>query len=224
MYLKVKNFLVVLIATQIVCISVTNAQTDLTNQSAKQSNENIDTDKLVEESQNDASEIEPVGPVSENFEQEEVIAVGEKFFGKVSTGIAAVIENAFSRHGKPKAYILGTEASIAFIGGYGFGAGEIHQLGQAPQNLFWKGPSLGFDFGLDGNRVMMLIYNLPESGSIQKRYFGIDGSAYIIGGFGMSALSNGEIFILRIRAGLGLRLGANLGYLKIRSERSLNPF
>ena len=224
MYIKVKNFLVVLIATHIVCIYVANAQTDLTNQSAQQSNENDNTVLPVEESLNDATQIESVGPVSENFEQEEVIAIGEKFFGKVSTGIAAVLENAFSRYGNPNAYILGSESSVAFVGGYRFGAGEIHQLGLAPQDLFWKGPSLGFDFGLDGNRVMMLIYNLPDSESIQKRYLGVDGSAYVIGGFGMSALSNGDIFILRIRAGLGLRLGVNLGYLKIKDKRSLNPF
>ena len=224
MYLNVKTILVVLITTYISCISVANAQTDLTDQSAQQTKENDNTIIPIDESLSDTTQIEPIGPVSDNFEKEEVIAIGEKFFGKVSTGIAAVIENAFSRHGKPNAYILGTETSIAFVGGYRFGAGEIHQLGQAPQDLFWKGPSVGFDFGLDGNRVMMLIYNLPDSQSIQKRFLGVDGSAYFIGGFGMSALSNGDIFVLRIRAGLGLRLGANLGYLKIKDKRSLNPF
>ena len=202
----------------------TNAQVDLINDQEQQSDEFIESDLTTDGTLDESYQLGNSDLEAANFTQEDVIAHGEKFFGKVSTGIAAVIENAFSRYGTPNAYILGTETSISFIGGYRFGAGEIHQLGLPPQDLYWKGPSLGFDFGLDGNRVMMLIYNLPDTESIQKRFLGVDGSAYLIGGFGMSALSNGDIFVLRIRAGLGLRLGANLGYLKISNARSLNPF
>ncbi len=221
---KVKYLLSTII---IICSSysiVAYAQVDLTNTPEQQFGKSIDSDLPADGSLNEYNQLENSELETENFRQEDVIAHGEKFFGKISTGIAAVIENAFSRYGNPNAYILGTETTIALIGGYRFGAGEFHQLGLPPQDLYWKGPSLGFDFGLDGNRVMMLVYNLPDSESIQKRFLGIDGSAYLIGGFGMSALSNGDIFVLRIRTGLGLRLGANLGYLKISNEQSLNPF
>ena len=224
MFHNLKFLFFVLIIIYSTSSFVANAQIDLTDSPEQQSGEFIDSELSVDETLELRYPLGDSELESENFRQEDVIAHGEKFFGKVSTGIAAVIENAFSRYGIPNAYILGTETSIAFIGGYRFGAGEIHQLGLPPKDLYWKGPSLGFDFGLDGNRVMMLIYNLPDSESIKKRFLGVDGSAYVIGGFGMSALSNGEIFVLRIRAGLGLRLGANLGYLKISDQRSLNPF
>ena len=90
--------------------------------------------------------------------------------------------------------------------------------------VFWQGPSVGFDAGADGARTMMLVYNLPQLGAIFDRFGGIAGSAYFIGGFGMTALTANNIVVVPIRSGIGLRLGANLGYLKSTDSPTWNPF
>ena len=90
--------------------------------------------------------------------------------------------------------------------------------------MFWQGPSVGFDAGADGARTMMLVYNLPQVGGIFDRFGGIAGSAYFIGGFGMTALTANNIVVVPIRSGIGLRLGANLGYLKFTDTPTWNPF
>ena len=70
---------------------------------------------------------------------------------------------------------------------------------------------------------MMLVYNLPRTEAIYQRFGGIDGSAYFIGGFGMTALTANDIVVVPIRSGVGLRLGANVGYLKFTPQRDLEP-
>jgi hypothetical protein len=71
---------------------------------------------------------------------------------------------------------------------------------------------------------MMLVYNLPRTAAIFDRFGGLDGSAYFIGGFGMTALTANNIVLVPIRSGVGLRLGANLGYLKFTQRPTWNPF
>jgi len=90
--------------------------------------------------------------------------------------------------------------------------------------IYWQGPSIGFDAGADGDRTMMLVYNLPSVGAIYRRFGGIDGSAYFIGGFGFTALGAGEMVVVPIRTGLGARLGVNLNYLKFTERATWNPF
>ena len=90
--------------------------------------------------------------------------------------------------------------------------------------VFWQGPTVGYDFGGDGARTMMLVYNLPRTEAVYQRFGGIDGSAYFIGGFGMTALTANDIVLVPIRSGVGLRLGANLGYLKFTQRPTWNPF
>ena len=46
----------------------------------------------------------------------------------------------------------------------------------------------------------------------------------IIGGFGMTALTANNIVLVPIRSGIGLRLGANIGYLKYTPRATWNPF
>ena len=89
--------------------------------------------------------------------------------------------------------------------------------------VYWQGPSIGWDVGGEGARTMMLIYNLPNTGAIYERFAGIDGSAYFIGGFGMTALTAHNVVLVPIRSGVGLRLGANLGYLKFTPKATWNP-
>jgi hypothetical protein len=142
----------------------------------------------------------------------------------VSRGLATVIETAVSQWGQPNGYVLGEEASGAFIGGLRYGEGMLYTKNAGDLKVFWQGPTIGYDFGGEGARTMMLVYNLPATEAIYQRFAGVDGSVYVVGGFGMTALTANDIVLVPIRSGLGLRLGANLGYLKFTPASTWNPF
>jgi hypothetical protein len=167
----------------------------------------------------------PPRPQSGNtFAPDELVGAGHRFFGSVSRGLAQVVEKAVSNWGQPNGYILGQEASGAFVVGLRYGDGKLYTKNAGDRRVFWEGPSIGFDTGGEGARTMMLVYNLPATEAIYQRYAGIDGSAYFIGGFGMTALAAGNIVLVPIRSGVGLRLGANIGYLKFTPNATWNPF
>ena len=166
----------------------------------------------------------PQPPTTNQFSSNEVIDAGHRFFGGVSRGLAEIVEKAVSQWGLPNGYVLGQEASGAFIGGLRYGDGTLYTRNAGDLRVFWQGPSVGFDAGADGARTMMLVYNLPQVGAIFDRFGGIAGSAYFIGGFGMTALAANNIVVVPIRSGIGLRLGANLGYLKFTDTPTWNPF
>ena len=155
---------------------------------------------------------------------DEVVDRGHKFFGAVSRGLAEVVQEAGRRWGLPNGYVLGQEASAAFVGGLRYGEGEIYTRNAGDRKLFWQGPSVGFDAGADGDRTMMLVYGLPSIGSIFQRFGGLDGSAFFVGGFGFTALGADGIIVVPIRTGVGARLGVNIGYLKFTSHATWNPF
>ena len=161
---------------------------------------------------------------SGHFSADEVIEAGHHFFGGVSRGLAMVMQKAFSQWGEPNGYILGEEGSGAFVGGLRYGDGTLYTKNAGDLRVFWEGPSIGFDAGADGARTMMLVYNLPATQAIFDRFGGINGSAYFIGGFGMTALTANNIVLVPIRSGVGFRLGANLGYLKFTQRPTWNPF
>jgi len=163
-------------------------------------------------------------PTANQFSSNEVIDAGHRFFGGVSRGLAEIVEKAVSQWGLPNGYVLGQEASGAFIGGLRYGDGTLYTRNAGDVRVFWQGPSVGFDAGADGAQTMMLVYNLPQVGAIFDRFGGIAGSAYFIGGFGMTALTANNIVVVPIRSGIGLRLGANLGYLKFTDGPTWNPF
>ena len=160
----------------------------------------------------------------DTFRPEEIVREGHKFFGTVSRGLAQVVEKAVSRWGEPNGYILGQEGSGAFVVGLRYGDGKLYTRNAGDRRVFWEGPSVGFDTGGEGARTMMLVYNLPATESIYQRFAGIDGSAYFIGGFGMTALTANNIVLVPIRSGVGFRLGANVGYLKFTPQATWNPF
>jgi hypothetical protein len=172
------------------------------------------------------SEVTPSSPppTTNQFSANELINAGNHFFGSVSHGLATIVEKAVSQWGLPNGYILGEEVSGAFVGGLRYGDGKLYTRNAGDLRVFWQGPSVGFDAGADGARTMMLVYNLPQVGAIFDRFGGINGSAYFIGGFGMTALTGNNIVVVPLRSGIGLRLGANLGYLKFTSDRTWNPF
>ncbi len=158
------------------------------------------------------------------FSSNEMVANGHRFFGSVSRGLAEVVEAATKRWGKPNGYVLGQEAGGAFIGGLRYGEGVMYTRNAGELKVFWQGPSLGFDAGADGDRTMMLVYNLPSMGAIFRRFGGVDGSAYLVGGFGMTALVNDDVYVVPIRSGIGARLGLNVSYLKFTQSSTWNPF
>ena len=163
-------------------------------------------------------------PSSNTYGPDELTSAGHRFFGNVSRGLASVIERAVSQWGLPNGYILGEEGSGAFVAGLRYGEGTLYTKNAGDLRVYWQGPSVGFDWGGDGARTMTLVYNLPATNAIYQRFAGIDGSAYIIGGFGMTALTANSIVLVPIRSGLGLRLGANIGYLKYTPRATWNPF
>ena len=167
---------------------------------------------------------EPSNGRPDEFSSNELVANGHRFFGSVSRGLAEIVEAATKRWGKPNGYVLGQEAGGAFIGGLRYGEGVMYTRNAGDLKVFWQGPSLGFDAGADGDRTMMLVYNLPATGAIFRRFGGVDGSAYLVGGFGMTALVNDGVYVVPIRSGIGARLGFNVGYLKFTQSSTWNPF
>ncbi len=158
------------------------------------------------------------------YSSDELVLSGHRFFGTVSKSLAQVVEAATERWGRPNGYILGEEASGAFVGGLRYGEGRLFTRNAGAQRLFWQGPSIGFDGGGDGDRTMMLVYHLPDREAIFQRFGGVDGSAYFVGGLGMTALVAQDMTLVPIRTGLGARLGINVGYLKFTPRQTWNPF
>lgn len=154
----------------------------------------------------------------------ELVDAGHRFFGSVSRGLATIIERAVSRWGQPNGYVLGQEAGGAFIGGLRYGEGTLYTKNAGDLRVYWQGPTLGWDVGGEGARTMMLVYNLPATEAVYQRFGGIDGSAYLVGGFGMTVLTANNIVLVPIRSGVGARLGANVGYLKFTPHPTWNPF
>ena len=158
------------------------------------------------------------------FTSGELVTAGQQFFGTVSRGLASLIERAVGQWGLPNGYVLGEEAGGAFFGGLRYGEGMLYTKNAGDLKVFWQGPTLGWDFGGDGARTMMLVYGLPAAQAIYQRFGGIGGSAYFVGGFGMTALTASNIVLVPIRSGVGLRLGANVGYLNFTPQSTWNPF
>lgn len=160
----------------------------------------------------------------QTYSQSELVNAGHRFFGQISGGLASVVEYAVQQYGEPNGYILGEEGSGAIVAGARYGEGELYTRNAGVHKVFWQGPSIGWDFGGDGARVMMLVYNLPSTSALYKRYVGVNGSAYLVGGFGMTVLSNNDVFVVPVRSGVGARLGINIGYLKFTQQPTWNPF
>jgi hypothetical protein len=158
------------------------------------------------------------------YSSNEILDTGHRFFGTVSRDFALLIEKAVAQWGQPNGYILGEEASGALTVGLRYGEGVLYTRNAGNRKVFWQGPSVGFDMGGDGARTMMLVYNLYSAEEMYKRYAGLSGSAYLVGGFGMTALTAGRSVVVPIRSGVGLRLGANIGYLKFTDRATWNPF
>ncbi|HMN36490.1 MAG TPA: DUF1134 domain-containing protein [Hyphomicrobium sp.] len=147
------------------------------------------------------------------------------FFGAISTSLASVIEHAFKTSGRPTAYVLGTEGGGAFLAGLRFGEGTLYMRNHPEtRKVWWHGPSIGGDFGASGTRTMFLIYKLDSEQGLFRSFTGVDGSAFFVGGVGMTVLKGGDVIMAPIRTGLGLRVGASVGYVRFTPTATWNPF
>ena len=166
------------------------------------------------------------GPEEDGYTIDEIMAASAGFFGKVSANLGAVIEYLFKSSGRPSGYILGTEGGGAFLAGVRYGSGTLYMraAGTQTQTIYWHGPSIGTDFGASGSKTLFLIYRLKSPDQIYASFTGIDGSAYFVGGVGATLVTNGSLILAPIRSGVGLRLGANIGYIRFTPKATWNPF
>lgn len=162
--------------------------------------------------------------VSDTYTAAELVDKGGEFFGSIAQGLASLVERAVSQFGLPNGYILGEEGGGALFVGLRYGEGMLYTRNAGDHKVFWQGPSIGFDVGGDGSKVMMLVYNLNNVTDVYGRYPGVDGSAYVVGGLGMTVMKFRKVIMVPIRSGIGLRAGLNVGYLNFTQEPTWNPF
>jgi hypothetical protein len=165
-------------------------------------------------------------PASDNtaYQDDDLIGAAEGVFGKGAKGLAEVIEDILKKQGRPNAYIAGREASGAFIVGLRYGSGKLYHKIEGERPVYWTGPSIGFDFGGNAANTFVLVYNLYDSEDLYQRFPAGEGAAYFIGGFHVSYLRSGDKVLIPVRLGAGLRLGANIGYMKFSKKQKWLPF
>ena len=158
------------------------------------------------------------------YGEDDLIGAAEGVFGKGAEGLARMIEDLLAKQGKPNAYIVGREAGGAFIIGARYGSGTLHHKVEGTQPVYWTGPSIGFDAGANAANTFVLVYNLHDSEDLFKRFPAGEGQAYFIGGLHASYLRWGDVVLIPIRMGAGLRLGVNAGYMKFSKKQRWLPF
>lgn len=163
-------------------------------------------------------------PEEEGYTIDEIRAASAGFFGQVSANLGSVIEHVFSKSGRPTGYVLGSEGGGALLAGVRYGNGTLYLRSGGTQKIYWHGPSLGADVGGAGSKTLFLIYKLRQPEQLYSSFTGIDGSAYLVGGVGVTLVTNGSVVLAPIRSGLGLRLGASIGYIRFTDRATWNPF
>lgn len=164
------------------------------------------------------------GDGQDTYKEDEIVKEAGDFFGDVSQGLADAVHSVFERYGEPNAYIKGEEASGAFVLGLRYGQGELVMKNGTRRTVYWQGPSAGWDFGGNAVKVFTLVYELPNGDAIYQRFPGVEGSAYLIGGIGVNYQQRDNVILAPMRAGVGVRLGASVGYLKYTKSREWLPF
>jgi len=158
------------------------------------------------------------------YSQDEIVNSVSDFLGVTAEAAGGAVERIFKNNGRPTAYIAGEEGSGAIAVGARYGRGLLYMKGREPVQVYWQGPSVGWDFGGNASRVFTLCYNLEDPRDIFQRFPGVEGTAYFIGGLGVNYQKADDIILAPMRAGVGFRLGANVGYLSYSRHRSIWPF
>jgi hypothetical protein len=162
---------------------------------------------------------------NDTYSEPEIVRAAENFFGAGAEGVAAVVRHVFEDNGRPNGYIQGEEGSGAIGFGLRYGRGDLHlRAARDTTPVYWQGPSIGFDTGGNASKVFTLVYGMRDSSQMFQRFPGVDGSAYFVGGVGVNYQRRDDITLAPMRAGVGLRLGANVGYLAYSRNRRINPF
>ena len=161
---------------------------------------------------------------TDKYTEDEILTATKGFFGDTSKDLATIIEKVFKDQGQPNAYISGEEAAGAIAVGVRYGNGWMHRKNAQNMRVYWQGPSIGFDLGANASKVFTLVYNIGESGQIFQRFPGVEGTIYVVGGFGVNYQQSGNVILAPIRTGVGLRAGANIGYLHYSREQETLPF
>jgi hypothetical protein len=163
-------------------------------------------------------------PPPAEFQESDILQEAENFFGEGARGLADVLNKIFSEQGRPNAYIVGEEGGGALAVGVRYGRGTLHLQDGTTRDLYWAGPSIGFDVGGNAAKAFVLIYDLPSVESIFQRYPGVDGSLYFVGGVGANYNRSGDIVLAPVRFGVGWRQGLSIGYLHVTEQPSWIPF
>jgi hypothetical protein len=158
------------------------------------------------------------------FQQDDLLGAAEGVFGKGAEGLAKLIEDILKKQGQPNGYIVGREGGGAFVVGLRYGSGTLHHKVEGQMPVYWTGPSIGLDAGANAGSTFVLVYNLYDTEDLYKRFPSGEGVAYLVGGFNASYLRRGDIVLIPIRVGAGLRLGANVGYMKFSKKQRWLPF
>lgn len=167
----------------------------------------------------------PAAPSSsESYQEDDLIGAAEGVFGKGAEGLAGMIEKILKDQGRPNAYIAGREASGAFVVGLRYGSGTLSHKVEGQRQVYWTGPSIGFDVGGNASNTFVLVYNLYDTQDLYHRFPAAEGTAYLVGGFTASYLRWGSVVLIPIRLGVGYRLGVNAGYMKFTEKRNWLPF
>lgn len=158
------------------------------------------------------------------YQEDDLIGAAEGVFGKGAEGLGKLIEDILKKQGRPNGYIVGREGGGAFVVGLRYGSGTLNHKVEGQKPVYWTGPSIGFDAGANAGSTFVLVYNLYDSEDLYRRYPAGEGAAYLLGGFNASYLRRDDIVLIPIRVGGGLRLGANVGYMKFSKKQRWLPF
>ncbi len=160
----------------------------------------------------------------EAYSDDEVAKAASEFFSTGAKDLSQVLEKVLKEKGHPVAIIRGEEAGGAIGVGVRYGRGELVYKGAAATKVYWQGPSIGFDAGANAVKTFILVYDLPDAGQLFKRFPGVEGSLYFVGGFGVNYLQRGHTALAPVRFGVGWRQGIALSYINFSREKRLNPF
>ncbi len=162
--------------------------------------------------------------VDTTYHENELVNAAENVFGKGARGLALMIRDLLQKQGEPDGYITGSEGGGAFVVGLRYGSGTLHQKIEGQMPIYWTGPSVGFDVGGSGGSTFILVYNLHDTERLFGRIPAGEGQAYLLGGFNVSYLRKGDLVVIPVRMGAGLRLGVNAGYLNFTHKQKWVPF
>ncbi|MFP5395132.1 MAG: DUF1134 domain-containing protein [Alphaproteobacteria bacterium] len=158
------------------------------------------------------------------YQKDDLVGAAEGVFGKGAAGLAGMIEDLLRKQGEPNGYIVGREGGGALLVGVRYGSGTLHHKVEGTLPVYWTGPSLGLDLGANAGNTFVLVYNLYNTDEIFNRFAAGEGQAYLVGGFNVSYLRRGDVVLIPVRMGVGLRLGINAGYMKFSKKQKLSPF